>query len=216
MADLTTYEGLKAAVADWLGRKDLASRIPNFIRLAELRMNRELRLRIMEQVATAYVPAGVFIVELPERRVDGDWKVFLEMRDLAWKCRDGGTVQNLRYTPPDEYKELGQQSGMPRQYTIIANRLYLLPAPDAAGELRLTYYGEIPPLSDEQQSNNVLRMFPDLYLYGALVESGPFTRSSAPLEMWTQYYAAARQKAEANERRARFTANLQMKPARRV
>ena len=58
--------------------------------------------------------------------------------------------------------------------------------------------------------------FPDLYLYGTLVESGPFTRSSAPLEIWTEYYTAARQKAEANEVRARFTSNLQMRPARRV
>ena len=179
MADLTTYEGLKAAVADWLGRRNLTDQIPNFIRLAEMRMNRELRLRVMEQVATAAIPSGVFIVELPERRVDGDWRVFLEMRDLAWKS--GGVVKNLRYTAPDDYKVLGQYSGMPEQYTIIANKLYLLPVPYGAGELRLTYYGEIPPLSDVQTTNNVLKMFPDLYLYGALVESGPYTRSSAPL-----------------------------------
>ena len=214
MADLTTYEGLKAAVAGWLGRRNLTDQIPNFIRLAEMRMNRELRLRVMEQVATAAIPSGVFIVELPERRVDGDWRVFLEMRDLAWKS--GGVVKNLRYTAPDDYKVLGQYSGMPEQYTIIANKLYLLPVPDGAGELRLTYYGEIPPLSDVQTTNNVLKMFPDLYLYGALVESGPYTRSSAPLETWTQYYAAARQKVEQNERRARFTSNLQMRPTRRI
>ena len=216
MADLTTYDGLKAAVADWLGRRDLTEQIPNFIRLAEMRMNRELRLRVMEQVATAAIPAGVFIVELPERRVDGDWRVFLEMRDLAWKGVGGGPVQNLHYVPPDDYKVLGQYSGLPREYTIIANKLYLLPTPEGAGELRLTYYGEIPPLSDVQTSNNVLRMFPDLYLYGALVESGPFTRSSAPLETWAQYYSAAREKAMQNERKARFTANLQMRPIRRI
>ena len=215
MADLTTYSGLQAAVTDWLGRDDLTEQIPIFIQLAEKRMNRELRLRVMEQTATAALPAGVHIVELPERRIDGDWKVFMEMRDLAWSSPDK-LVRNLKYTPPDDYVVLTQPSGIPGQYTIISNRLYLLPTPAWEGELRLTYYGEIPPLSDIQYTNNVLQMFPDLYLYATLVETGPFTRSSAPLELWTEYYTAARQKAEANEQRARFTANLTMRPTRRV
>ncbi len=47
MADLTTYEGLKAAIADYLGREDLADRIPVFIRMWEQRGNRTLRLRAM-------------------------------------------------------------------------------------------------------------------------------------------------------------------------
>lgn len=214
MADLTTYSGLQAAVADWLGRDDLTEQIPTFIQLCEKRMNRELRLRVMEQTATAALPAGTHVVELPERRIDGDWKVFLEMRDLAWSSTN--LVRNLKYTPPDDYVVLSQPLGAPGQYTIISNRLYLLPKPDCDGELRLTYYGEIPPLSDVQTTNNVLLMFPDLYLYGTLVETGPFTRSSAPLETWAEYYAAARSKAEANEQRARFTANLSMRPTRRI
>lgn len=215
MADLTTYEGLQAVAADWLGRDDLASQIPVFIALAEKRMNRELRLRVMEQTATAALPAGVHIVELPERRIPGDWKVFLEMRDLAWRTADN-VIRNLKYAPPDDYVVESRPAGIPEQYTIVSNKLYLLPAPAWEGELRLTYYGEIPPLSEEQPTNNVLQMFPDLYLYGTLVETGPYTRSSAPLDTWAEYYAAARQKAEQKERRARFTANLSMRPTRRV
>ena len=185
MADLTTYAGLQSAVADWLGRDDLAEQIPIFIQLAEKRMNRELRLRVMEQTATAAIPAGTHIVELPERRIDGDWKVFLEMRDLAWRGANN-VVRNLRYAPPDDYVAQSRPSGIPEQYAIIADKLYLLPAPAWEGELRLTYYGEIPPLSEAQATNNVLQMFPDLYLYGALVESGPYTRSSAADYAWRE------------------------------
>ena len=215
MADISTYAGLQAVVADWLGRDDLTEQIPVFIQLAEKRMNRELRLRVMEMTATAEIPAGTQVVELPERRVPGDWKVFLEMRDLAW-CSNDNVIRHLHYSPPDDYIVMSQPAGIPDQYTIISNRLYLLPAPAWNGNLRLTYFGEIPPLSDSQQTNNVLQMFPDLYLYGTLVETGPYTRSSAPLETWAEYYAAARQKAEAKERRARYTANLSMRPTRRV
>ena len=214
MADLTSYKGLCEAVADYLGRDDMEARIPTFIALAEKRMNRELRLRVMERRAETDVLAGQSAVPLPWRRQAGNWDVFLEMRDLTWQDKDGQTV-NLCYFPPDTYGQ-SRSAGRPEGYTIIGRDLFLLPAPDAAGKLYLTYYAEIEPLGEQQPDNSVLLMFPDLYLYGALVESGPFTRGSAPLEMWTQYYAAARQKAEANEQRARFTANITMRPVRRI
>ena len=57
MISFTNYEGLKAAVADWLGRDDLAERIPDFIALAERRMARELRPRVLERRAEAEVQA---------------------------------------------------------------------------------------------------------------------------------------------------------------
>ena len=82
--DLMSYEGLKAAIADYLGRDDLADRIPYFIRMAELRMQREVRSRVMERTATTLIEAGTNVLKLPNRRVEGDWKVFLEMRDLVW------------------------------------------------------------------------------------------------------------------------------------
>lgn len=214
MADLASYTGLCEAVADYLGRDDLTERIPTFIALAEKRMNRELRLRLMERRAETEVQAMQSAVPLPWRRQAGNWDVFLEMRDLAF-MDEGGRTENLHYLPPDTYAQR-REAGRVREYTIIGRDLFLLPAPDGPGRLHLTYYAEIEPLGEKQPDNAVLLMFPDLYLYGALVESGPFTRGSAPLEMWTQYYSAARQKAEANEQRARFTANLTMRPVRRI
>lgn len=214
MADLSSFNGLCAAVAEWLGRDDLTVQIPTFIQLAEKRLNRELRLRVMERRAETDVQAFQDAVPLPWRREAGNWDVFMEMRDLVWQDKDG-TRRNLTYAPPDEYA-VTRAAGLPRQYTIIGRDLFLLPAPDAEGKLLLTYYAEIPPLSNNQPDNAVLLTAPDLYLYGALVESGPFTRGSAPLELWTQYYGAARRKLEINEQRARFTSNLTMRPTRRI
>ena len=214
MADFTSWKGLCEAVADYLGRDDLTEHIPAFIALAERRMNRELRLRVMERRAETDVSAGQSAVPLPWRRQPGNWDVFLEMRDLTFEAQDGSTA-NLAYAPPDTY---GQRRvpGSVREYTIIGRDLFLLPAPDADGTLYLTYYAEVEPLGENQPDNAVLLTAPDLYLYGALVESGPFTRGSVPLETWTQYYAAAKRKAEESEQRARFTANITMRPTRRV
>ena len=214
MADLTSYTGLCEAVADYLGRDDMTERIPAFIALAERRMNRELRLRVMERRSETSVPAGQSAVPLPWRREPGNWDVFLEMRDLTFEAQDGRTT-NLIYVPPDTYGQK-RTPGRPEGYTIIGRDLFLLPAPDADGTLYLTYYAEMEPLGENQPDNAVLLTAPDLYLYGALVESGPFTRGSVPLDMWTQYYAAAKRKAEESEQRARFTANITMRPARRI
>ena len=51
---LGTFTELKDAIADWLDRSDLTARIPDFIALAEARINRELRIRPMEVRSTMY------------------------------------------------------------------------------------------------------------------------------------------------------------------
>ncbi len=214
MADLTTYEGLKAAVEDYLGRKDLKAQIPVFIRLAENRMNRELRMRVMEHRATTEVPAGSAEVPLPWRREAGNWDVFLEMRDLVWIDPDG-TATNLTYMPPDTYGS-NIRTGKPGRYTIIGRDLFLLPTPDCDGKLALTYYAEVPPLGEGQPDNEVLLTAPDLYLFGALLESSAYTRGSGPMELWQAGYSDALANVQRAEQRARFTSNIKMQPIRRI
>lgn len=214
MADLTSFKGLCEAVAEWLGRDDLTAQIPTFIQLAEKRLNRELRLRVMERRAETDVQAFQDAVPLPWRREAGNWDVFMEMRDLVWQDKDG-TRRNLTYAPPDEYA-VTRAAGLPRQYTIIGRDLFLLPAPDVAGKLALTYYAEIPPLGPKQPDNAVLLTAPDVYFYATLLESVPFTRGSAPAELWGQFFSGAKNKLDAAEQRARFTSNLTMRPTRRI
>jgi hypothetical protein len=214
MADLTNYAGLCATIEEWLGRDDLKEQIPVFIQLAEKRMNRELRLRVMERRAETDVLAGQPAVPLPWRREAGNWDVFMEMRDIVWQGADG-ISHSLTYAPADDYAET-RTVGLPRQYTIIGRDLFLLPASEADGKLRLTYYAEIPPLGDKQPDNLVLLTAPDVYLYASLVEAAPYTRGSAPAEQWAQFYGAAKAKLESSEQRARFTSNLTMRPVRRT
>ena len=46
---ITTYSELQTAIDNWLARTDLAGRSPEFIALAEARMNRELETRSQEK-----------------------------------------------------------------------------------------------------------------------------------------------------------------------
>ena len=47
---LSTYDELKASIADFLNRDDLTSVIPDFIKLAETGMNREVRRLIYRKI----------------------------------------------------------------------------------------------------------------------------------------------------------------------
>ena len=47
---LSTFSELKTEIANYVDRSDLTDQIPTFIKLAEARMNRSLRVRLMESV----------------------------------------------------------------------------------------------------------------------------------------------------------------------
>jgi hypothetical protein len=52
---LATYDDLKLAAANWLNREDLTGAIPDYITLAEARINDRLRVAQMETTATAFL-----------------------------------------------------------------------------------------------------------------------------------------------------------------
>ena len=62
---ITTYAELQAAAANWLVRGDLTARIPEFITLAEARLNRVLRARLAEVEASLTTTPGARTLALP-------------------------------------------------------------------------------------------------------------------------------------------------------
>jgi hypothetical protein len=55
---ISTYAELQTAAANWLGRADLTSRIPEFVALAEAKFNRTLRIRDMITKDAAFSITG--------------------------------------------------------------------------------------------------------------------------------------------------------------
>jgi hypothetical protein len=56
---------LQTAIANFLARSDLNSQIPEFIQLAEARINRELETREQEKRSTATLQVGDEYIALP-------------------------------------------------------------------------------------------------------------------------------------------------------
>ena len=179
---ITNYTGLKASVASYLGRSDLTAQIPDFITLAEYRLQRNLRIRQMLKTATANTTAGDSTVGLPSD--------FLELRDIYIDARPRFT---LSYLSPSAFSRDARaaDSGRPNFYTLRAAEIELAPIPDTAYSLVMLYYAKPTPLSDSNTSNVLLANAPDALLYGALLEAEPYLYNDNRVAIWSNFYNSA-------------------------
>lgn len=178
----TSYSDLKTTIANYLARSDLTSVIPDFIRLAEERLRRDLRSRQMLVVATADTVGGDSTIGLPTD--------FLEMRDIHINTNP---IASLSYEAPNAFysNTRATQSGLPTTYTVLASELQFSPIPDGVYTAQMLYYAKPPLLSDSNASNVFLANFPDALLYGALGEAEPYLMNDARLQVWASLYDRA-------------------------
>lgn len=179
---LANYSDLKTTVANYLGRSDLTSQIPDFISLAEIRLNRNLRIRQMLQSATAQTTGGDATVGLPSD--------FLELRDIYIA---GNPRITLSYLSPSAFSRdaRADQSGRPVFYTMSGTEFILAPLPDTNYTLTMLYFAKPTALSDSNQSNVFMANAADALLYGALVEAEPYLMNDARIQVWSSYYQNA-------------------------
>lgn len=180
---LGTYSELQSAVANWLARPGdatLVPFIPDFVRLAEARIGRDLRIRAMEQRATVEVD-GAFLA-LPTG--------FLEMRNLQLNT---DPVTRLVLMAPEQIDSLrgGSRAGRPRWYCVLGGEIQLAPAPDTAYQAEMAYWRRFEPLSIAQPVNRLLESAPDIYLYASLIEATAFIGNDERIALWNAGYDRA-------------------------
>jgi hypothetical protein len=171
----TSYSELQTTIAGYLARTDLTTQIPDFIRLAELRLRRDLRIRQMLKSVTTATVASDSTVELPSD--------FLEVRDFVVV---GNPVRPLNYYSPSAFNRNTRtwEIGKPIDYTVLANDFQLAPIPDTVYTLKMFYFAAPVFLSDSNSSNAFLANTPDALLYGALLEAAPYLMDDARINTW--------------------------------
>ena len=172
-----TYAELKTAVANWLDRDDLTDRIPEFIALAEARLNRVLRLRSMEAKYTANTVAAQRNLALPTG--------YIQMRNFQV---NSSPLTTLSYVTPEIYDRLwgGSTSGTPKFYTILANEISFGPTPATVMEVEMLFYKKFDNLSSSTTTNWLIINAPDIYLYGSMLEAEPFIMNDERAPLWAQ------------------------------
>ena len=182
MAFFTDYTTLKATVAKYLARTDLTSEIPEFIRLAEDRLIRDLHIRPLIKVATAEATGGDATVALPSD--------FVSMKDLHVQ---GNPPQTIKFLSTSNFFRNAETttSGLPTSYTLLGSEFQFAPIPDANYTLQMVYYHKPEYLSDTNASNLWLANTPDLLLYATLGEAEPYLMNDERLLTWANMYDRA-------------------------
>lgn len=181
---LANYTDLKNAVAEWLARPGdpaLAPSVPDFVRLAEARIHRDLRLRAMETRDPAFALAGAF-TPLPAG--------FLGLRRITLNT---APPRPLVLMAPEQIDAVhaGSSAGAPRVYAVLAGQLRVAPAPGGSLSADLVYWKRFEALSDSQPTNWLLTNAPDVYLYAALIEAAVFIGDDERLPLWAVAYERA-------------------------
>lgn len=188
---ITTYAELQAAAANWLVRADLTARIPEFIALAEARLNRLMRTRLSEVEVALTTTLGARTLPLPAG--------FTEPLRL-WLERAGGR-EELPFLDPSL---LGASSlrGEPGAWTVDGATLAFDRPCDQAYPLTLRMLRKFV-LSDAAPTNALLTDFPDLYLFATLSEAAPFLRDAELAAAYETKLGRAIEEANAKEARSR-------------
>ena len=178
---LSNYTELKASIADTLNRDDLTAVIPDFIKLAEAQLNRDLRHWQMEDRVIA--TADQQYLSLPNN--------FISPIRITMTASPTHTLELI--SPFDISKMRMQNSdnlGRPEFYAVVDGSFELYPTPDADYVVELVYYENIPDIS-ANTTNWLLTNYPDAYLYGSLLHSSPYLQEDQRVAVWNALYLNA-------------------------
>jgi hypothetical protein len=193
---ITTYAELRAAAANWLVRGDLTERIPEFIALAEARLNRILRTRLSETEVSLVSSVGSRFVALPTG--------FAEPLRL-WIEQAGGRSE----LPFVEASLIGGVSlrGEPGAWSLDGGAVRFDRPCDQAYAITLRMLKTFA-LSEAAPSNSLLIQAPDVYLFATLCEAGPLLRDVELTASYEAKLTRAIEELNAKEARGRAPGRL--------
>ena len=175
---ITTYSELKSSVADWLDRDDLTTAIVDFVTLAEAQFNRSIRHRKMVTRSTATIDDRY-------SATPADW---LQTVQFILSTDPVTTLEYLTNEALNKKRSESSAVGKPLYFSHVGDEIEVYPPPDSSYTGELVYYAKVPALSDSNTTNWLLTLSPDLYLYGALVQSAPYLRDDERLPVWLARY----------------------------
>jgi hypothetical protein len=205
---ITTYAGLKAGMLAWLARTGdalLDARFDDFLLNCERRMyygfavdepasplrSDALRIPEMEAVDAAFALTSGTVAQPA---------AFLE---LISACNNSLTAP-LDIVSQRTLDGYGTQSlGGTRLIAVSGTNFRFLDAP-SGGTATLRYYRKLATPAGSTV-NDILTNYPDVYLYGTLVEAAIFTQGEAEAQRYLQLYNAS--VAGLNARTQRITAS---------
>lgn len=175
---IANYTELQDAVGRWLYRDDLATVIPDFITLAETRLNRDLMLRKQETMATGTLTDETIAIPADLSTLQ---RIVVEAN---------GKDNELVYRAPQD-TTLFSSSDVPRYFTEINQGYIVSPKPAGNYPYRVYYTANFPALSNAVATNWLLTNAPDLYLAAAVLHGWIYLQDEQRVGLWETAYQKA-------------------------
>lgn len=194
---INTYATLQTAVANWLQRSDLTTRIPEFIALAEDRMAHDLRIREMETTSDVTITASTQTTALPTGFL-GQKRMYLDVSGAP----------RLDYYHPELFwkTNVSQDTGRPLIFTIEAGNFVWSPTPDTGYTAKLLAWIKPTAFSADADTNDILTNHTGLYLFATLLEAAIYLEDDQAAMKYGLRYAEERDRVHASDKRDRLPA----------
>jgi hypothetical protein len=160
---MTDYATLKLQIAEWANRTDWSDAlVSSFITMAESKFNQELRVAQMIEFSDGIITSRC--AQLPD-----DWLAMDMVRVANTNGADG--FLPARYKSRDEFFTLTDSNSW-MYYTLVGTTMFFggTPEPVDGTAYWLSYYGEVPTMSDTQTSW-IYQKHPQLYLFASLMHA---------------------------------------------
>lgn len=173
---LGNYSELQSSVASWINRDDLTAQIPDFVRLAEVRISKDFKTQHL--ITDTSITTDASLKALPSNN-----------RGIISAYLSTNPKTRLDYFTPDEFinRQAASETGKPLGYTIKGQNIHFAPSPDSSYSCIVSHYST-PSLATDD-TNSLLTNYPDLYLYATLVEAAEFIEEDAT--RWQNRYGLA-------------------------
>ena len=185
---------LIAAVQNWTARADLNSVIPDFIMLAEARINRELKVRQMLSTVGLTASGGSF--PLPSDLIS------IVRVSYLYSGKD------IEIAPMPSSANINARDGIAYGY-VVEGSVAKLVGGSGNEDITLSYYAKIPAVSTGP--NWLITNFPDIYLYATLLESAPYIGNDQKIGIWQAGYESAIESLNRTDSESRFGASPRMR-----
>ena len=204
----TDYDDLCKTIAKWLARDDLAADIKDFVWLAEVDLQRSIKFRMQDEIASGETTTTEEYIELPADYAEGGFLRWTNDDTLpSIEVASYDVVDGIQKTPSRD-----QTRGQPRVGFLHGSRLYIGRIPGSI-EYDIFYKAGVQHLSSKVRTNLLLQQYPDCLLYGALVTSAPFLGADERIQTWMSFYENAKEETRMQEWRARSGhGTLRMRP----
>ncbi|RLD77585.1 MAG: hypothetical protein DRJ15_13260 [Bacteroidetes bacterium] len=180
------YKQITDTILAYSDRKDagVINNLDNFLTVVESRINRKLKTQKQAMRTRMLVKEGEAYYGLPSD--------FAGLRDIEIKDDNTTTFhKTMEYATPAQMNDLsggGRYDDIETTYyTIVANQLQIYPV-NPNSVLEIVYYQAIAPLTSDTPSNWVATAFPDIYIFGGMVEISAFIKDAEAAMLWDKRF----------------------------